>query len=539
MRTQKLLKTLSMAAVALMAVFAGAQQHEGHNSILKIDAPKGPAALKPLPDNLPGWMNSPRYNEYFYKRGRYNFDIYNIEPMARDMNGVAVGHSFAYEDLVTGKAGTLETDTFNRIDWVLKNPPKNMPGEKFISPTFTRKYGALEKLFDWTHVLHAQTIDVYASTELTQEQKDNEIDALWKFYKSKVPYTITALPMNMEYLDGQAYSGNFRQKYPKVNGLFWGYHWLQTTVYDALMKSRTLEDKRKQYAVIGKRYHDVELYKTDRDFMPMMAETSPEFAKRYPDIANAFDNLHMLHDMVNDILATDWLTEKQKDEQIKRAIHMLTDDAHKGEKPGDFNPNDPLHDHRFMEGQPGMGMMKMATPQLMYMPGMGWMNMTECGHCSMPMDPDPKTGATVSAEGWTMHARCVLCARDMAAQVEGQAIIRANTEDPNQPLILISDDEGNWSSNLKDVVFIEVEGPHASCSGWSRAFTNRAAFDAYIKSLDEDEEELKKAKPLTLAEWSAKTGTEPDTYEKKKGPVENPYKIGTTPPPADKAKGGK
>ena len=59
-----------MAAVASMAVFAGAQQHEGHNSILKIDTPKGPAALKALPDKLPGWMNSPRYNEYFYKRGR-------------------------------------------------------------------------------------------------------------------------------------------------------------------------------------------------------------------------------------------------------------------------------------------------------------------------------------------------------------------------------------------------------------------------------------------------------------------------------------
>lgn len=525
--TQTVMAAITAGLAFGLALPSAAQQHEGHNMPLKIEAPKGPQALQPLPANLPGWMNSRGYNEYFYKRGPYNFDIYNVDAMARDFNAIAVGHSFAYEDLVTGKAAKLETDTFNRIDWVLKHPPKNMPGEKFLSPTFARKYGVLEHVFDWSHVLHAQTIDVLASTDLTQEQKEKEIEALWRFYKGTVPYTISGLPLNMEMLDSQAYSGAFRQKYPKVNGLFWGYHWLQGAVYDMLWTSRSLADVKSQYGLVGKRYREVELYKTDRDFMPMFAETSPWFAKRFPDIANAFDNLHMLHDMVNDILASDWMSEKQKDEQIKRAIYMVVDAPHVGEKPGDFNPKDALHDHRFMEGQPGMGMMKMSTPQLMYMPEMGWMSMSDCHHCSMPMNNDPKrgSGATVSVQGWTMEVRCALCARDMASQTEGRAIIRANTEDPKRPLILISDEEGNYTSNIKDVVFLEVEGPHPSCSAWSRAFTNKAAFDAYVKA-QEDDEEIQGAKPLTLVEWSAKSGKEPDTYEKKQGPVPNPYKIG-------------
>jgi hypothetical protein len=170
-------------------------------------------------------------------------------------------------------------------------------------------------------------------------------------------------------------------------------------------------------------------------------------------------------------------------------------------------------------------MMHMATPKLMYMPGMGWMSMDECAHCSMPMRFDPKygAGATVSAEGWTMDMRCVLCARDMAAQVFGRVIIRANTEDPNKPLILISDDEGNWSANLPEAVFLEVEGNHAGCSAWSRAFTSRAAFDAYVRE-QEDDEDIQSAKPLTLAEWAALEGEKPDTYERKQGPVPNPYK---------------
>lgn len=503
-------------------------------ALLLAQGPAGPTVRQPLaapPKDLPRWMANPGYQEVFYKRGPYNFAVYSqLEPLARDLNGVAVGHAMAYEDLVTGRAATLETATYKRIDAVLKNPPKLMPAERFLSPRFARTYAYLEKLFDWTHVLHAQTIDALVSPKLTQAQKEREIEALWRFYKKEVPYTITGLPMNMAYLDSQHYSQAFRRKYPKVNGLFWGYHWLQTSAYDLLWLSRTPEEARQQYEIVGKQYREVELYKTDRDFMPMMAETSPEFARRFPEMSNAFDNLHMLHDMVNDVLATDSLTQAQKEEQIRRAIWMVVDDPHQREKPGDFKAGDPLHDHRFMKGQPGMGMMRLSTPDLMYMPGMGWMSMSECAHCSMPMDHDPKsgTGATVSAEGWTMDVRCVLCARDMAAQVEGRAIIRARTEDPNRPLILISDEEGNWKGNLKDAVFIEVEGPHAGCSAWSRAFTNRAAFDAYVKA-QEDDEELKNAKPLTLAEWSARQGTEPDTYEKRKGPVENPYRPGLPP----------
>ena len=316
----------------------------------------GSLTLPPMPANMPGWMSNRQKNHIFYKSGPYNFDIYNIKPLAYDLNAVAVGHAMAYEDLVTGKADTLETKTFERINRVLNNPPRLMPDEAAISPTFGRKYGVLEMMFDWTHVLHAQTVDVLASTDMTQAEKDREIEALWKYYFESVPWKITPLPMNMGYLDSQPYSKAFRQEYPKVNGLFWGYHWLQNSMYD-LLYGKTLAEQRAAYETMGRQYHTTELYRTDRPFMPMFAEHSPVFAKKYPHIANAFDNLHMLHDMVNDILASDWMTEEQKENQILRAMWIVSDAAHQGEKPGDFNPNDPMHDHRFMPGMPGMGMM--------------------------------------------------------------------------------------------------------------------------------------------------------------------------------------
>jgi hypothetical protein len=336
-----------------------AQQHHGH-STTQMETSSEPKALPPVPTDLPSWMNNKSKNHIYRKRGVYNDAVYNLKPLALDLNAVAVGHALAYEDLVTGKEKDLETKTFERINWVLKNPPRFMPDEANISPTFGRKYGVLEQVFDWAHILHAQTVDVLVSTKMTEAEKEAEIERLYDFYVKNVPYAITGLPMNMGYLDGQPYSKAFRQEYPKVNGLFWGYHWLQGGMYD-LLYGKTLEEQKTAYATVGKQYHEVELYRTDRPFMPMFAEVSPRFAQRFPQLANTFDNLHMLHDMVNDILASDWITEQQKEEQIQRAIWLVMAKNHEGMEAGQNYGGDGLHDHRFMAGMPGMGLMPEGT----------------------------------------------------------------------------------------------------------------------------------------------------------------------------------
>jgi hypothetical protein len=335
----------------LPAIAQSSHQHHHHEEMSTTER-----ELPPVPKNLPKWMNNKDKNHIYRKRGNYNNDIYNVRPLALDLNAVAVGHAFAYEDLVTGKAGELETKTFEKINRVLKNPPRFMPDEANISPTFGRKYGVLEQVFEWAHILHFQTVDVLASTEMTDAEKEAEIEALYQFYLDNVPYAITGLPMNMGYLDSQPYSKAFREKYPKVNGLFWGYHWLQGSMYD-LLYGKTLEEQQQAYESMGKQYRQVELYRTDRPFMPMFAEVSPRFAQRFPEIANTFDNLHMLHDMVNDALASEWMSEKQQEEQIQRAIWLVMAANHEGMEAGKTYGQDKLHDHRFMAGMPGMGWM--------------------------------------------------------------------------------------------------------------------------------------------------------------------------------------
>jgi hypothetical protein len=108
----------------------------------------------------------------------------------------------------------------------------------------------------------------------------------------------------------------------------------------------------------------------------------------------------------------------------------------------------------------------------------------------------------------------------MANETPGRAIIRSATEDPNRLLVLISDDEGNFSSNIKGVVFLEKFGDHPECTEWSRAFTSTTAFNMYIKA----NPEFKDSKPLSLADWSKLNNGKPDTYRKIDKP--NPYKNG-------------
>jgi hypothetical protein len=351
-----LLTTVSASAIALSLFGVGLSDAIAQSSHQHHEMTTEVKDLPPVPPNLPKWMNNKDKNHIYRKRGKYNDDIYNVRPLALDLNAVAVGHAFAYEDLVTGKAGELETKTFEKINRVLKNPPRFMPDEANISPTFGRKYGVLEQVFDWAHILHFQTVDVLASTEMTDAEKEAEIEALYQFYLDNVPYAITGLPMNMGYLDSQPYSKAFREQYPKVNGLFWGYHWLQGSMYD-LLYGKSLEEQQQVYESMGKQYHEVELYRTDRPFMPMFAEVSPLFAQRFPEIANTFDNLHMLHDMVNDALASEWMSEEQQSEQIQRAIWLVMAANHEGMEAGKTYGKDKLHDHRFMEGMPGMGWM--------------------------------------------------------------------------------------------------------------------------------------------------------------------------------------
>jgi hypothetical protein len=61
--------------------------------------------------------------------------------------------------------------------------------------------------------------------------------------------------------------------------------------------------------------------------MPMTAAVAPAFAARYPEAAIIFDNLHAMHDVISDILASTEVPKNRKRAEILLAGERYRDDT--------------------------------------------------------------------------------------------------------------------------------------------------------------------------------------------------------------------
>src|SRR5690606_8874345 len=132
-----------------------------------------------------------------------------------------------------------------------------------------------------------------------------------------------------ELMDGQYYSLAFRQRYPKFNGLIWAYHWLQVGLYEPLLVHGNVTSRTAGVtATVGRFWQMLEDAPTTMPYlMPMTAAVAPEFAARYPEAAIIFDNLHMMHDVISDILASQDVPVDGKRAEILKAAAAFRDDS--------------------------------------------------------------------------------------------------------------------------------------------------------------------------------------------------------------------
>ena len=137
---------------------------------------------------------------------------------------------------------------------------------------------------------------------------------------------------SMSLMEAQPYSLAFRKQDPKFNGLLWSYHWLQMSMYDALMQGGApLEEKARVDSTVARFFAMLESAPSpDLNIHGHPGRGAPPlFSARYPEAANIFDNLHALHDVVSDILASDIVPRAKKREAIPQAAaacHRGNDD---------------------------------------------------------------------------------------------------------------------------------------------------------------------------------------------------------------------
>jgi hypothetical protein len=270
-------------------------------------------------------------DEQFYYPGDFNWQFLGKYPeAARLFNAFDYGHAVLYERLYTkrGKASReLEKEYRYLTTDLLVRPPRFAVVEEVVMPSYAKLAWRAKMMFDWAHILHRQIYDVYADERLTPEQRDRKIEQLTDYYLSNRKYAFTDKPKSMALMDEQYFSQTFRRTYPKFNGLIWSYHWLQIGLYEPFLEGQTEAERKAGVQATVARFWSMLQDPPTRfpKYMPMTSAIAPKFSAAHPRAAVIFDNLHMMHDIISDILTADTIPHSRKGEMIDEQLDKLQD----------------------------------------------------------------------------------------------------------------------------------------------------------------------------------------------------------------------
>jgi len=250
-------------------------------------------------------------DEQFYYPGSFNWTFLRDYPRAARMfNAFDYGHAALYQRLATARGGAdsaLAREYRYLTTDLLVRPPRFAVAEEAIEPDYARMAWKAKLVFDWAHVLHRQIYDVHADERLSEAEKDSLVERITDYYLSNRRLALAPVPKSMALMDEQYFSQVFRRRYADFNGLIWAYHWLQVGLYEPLIAGRTAEERRAGVDAAVARFWQMlgDPPRSMPQVMPMTATIAPRFTTRHPRAAAIFDNLHMLHDIISDILASE------------------------------------------------------------------------------------------------------------------------------------------------------------------------------------------------------------------------------------------
>jgi hypothetical protein len=234
-------------------------------------------------------------------RGSWNWAVRDELPdLWVEFNGIDFGHAHLAETLLsTQEPEAVERARLEVLVFIFGKPTVS-PDEEQLAPTLTRMVWEAQKTFNWAHIFHRSLYDMFADDETIDKEADYR--ELLQNYLEK-PEAITPHVLD---LHGKLWnfpeSKAFRNKFPKFNSQIWAYHWLQAAAYDIQLMG-PVGRQRELFKPIIEHYHGY-LHNPPLEWtmMPMMEEAAPNFSKRFPEAASIFNNLHMLHDNIDDVL---------------------------------------------------------------------------------------------------------------------------------------------------------------------------------------------------------------------------------------------
>ncbi|HKY31593.1 MAG TPA: hypothetical protein VJV23_03570 [Candidatus Polarisedimenticolia bacterium] len=274
-----------------------------------------------------------RRDERFGPRGPWRGAVGRELPhFQREANGIDFGHAHLAETLLrTRDSEAVERARLEVLDFIF-SWPRIKPDEAQIAPRFTRLAWEAQRAFDWAHLLHQSLYDLFAAGETMD--KEAAYRSIMDDYLDK-PEAITSHPLDHHgALWSFPESRSFKSAHPAFNSQIWAYHWLQGAAYDAQLRGGAAVQRGLLPRLIAHYHGYLRNPPQEWEFMPLMAETAPEFSRRFPEAAVVFDNLHMLHDNIDDVLSRPDLFPDSASRR-RRILELLQLYLHRNHVPGD------------------------------------------------------------------------------------------------------------------------------------------------------------------------------------------------------------
>jgi hypothetical protein len=269
--------------------------------------------------------------EQTYLRASHNYAFREAYPNVDALfNAFDFGHAALYETELRHPneiARRVDTVLYRRVtEEVLRRPSRVTLDEHAIAPGYATLAPELAASFEWAHMLHRQLYDVLEDPRIPDRERDARVSDVMRYYRSRPDLALSGAPKSMDLMEGQAFSLSFRRSAPAYNSLIWSYHWLQMALYDALLArgpgvsrdALVQQSVATFWAMVASRGQMPAV-------MPMSPAIAPRFTHRYPEAAIVFDNLHALHDVVSDILASSVVSPSAKRAALLRALREYQD----------------------------------------------------------------------------------------------------------------------------------------------------------------------------------------------------------------------
>jgi len=275
-----------------------------------------------------------------------------------ELNGIDFGHAHLAETLLrTQDQDRVERARVDVLDLIFSSP-RVPPDEDQVAPTLVRMIWEVQRAFNWAHMFHRTLYDLFATDKM--HDKDAAYRSILAGYLAK-PEAITSHRLDHH---GKLWSfpesKTFRDKFPKFNVQIWSYHWLQAATYDVQLTGNAARQRELLPKLIAHYHGYLRNPPLEWQIMPMLPEGSPEFSARFSEAAAILDNLHMLHDNIDDVFSRPDLypTAQAKRETILKILSIY---LHRNHEPEDRYPE--FHGMTMMGGQAGHQMMMNMGPR--------------------------------------------------------------------------------------------------------------------------------------------------------------------------------